>query len=97
MLSHILFTSLSLYQFCSFLTSRQVLARPFVINLIGGQLSLVIGMIIITSIAVPIVLPSIVYAFVNTQFETPLMYMVFLLSIALFTLSTYGDRKIIFV
>jgi BASS family bile acid:Na+ symporter len=61
------------------------LGAPFVVNLIGGQLPLVTGMIIITSIAVPFVLPSIVYAFAHTQFEIPLMYMIFLLSIALFT------------
>lgn len=61
------------------------LGAPFVVNLIGGQLPLVIGMIIITSIAVPFVLPSIAYAFAHTQFEIPLQYMVFLLSIALFT------------
>ena len=61
------------------------LGAPFVVNLIGGQLPLVIGMIIITSIAVPFVLPSIVYAFAHTRFEIPLQYMVFLLSIALFT------------
>jgi BASS family bile acid:Na+ symporter len=61
------------------------LGAPFVVNVIGGQLPLVIGMIIITSIAVPFVLPSIVYAFVHAQFEIPLLYMIFLLSIALFT------------
>lgn len=66
------------------------LGAPFVVNLIGGQLPLVIGMIIITSIAVPFVLPSIVYAFAHTQFEIPLLYMVFLLSIALFTPLTAG-------
>jgi BASS family bile acid:Na+ symporter len=61
------------------------LGAPFVVNLIGGQLPLVIGMIIITSVAVPFVLPSIVYAFVHSQFEIPLLNMIFLLSIALFT------------
>lgn len=61
------------------------LGAPFVVNLIGGQLPLVIGMIIITSLAVPFVLPSIVYAFVHSQFEIPLLHMMFLLSIALFT------------
>jgi bile acid:Na+ symporter, BASS family len=61
------------------------LGAPFVVNLIGGQLPLVIGMIIVTSVAVPFVLPSIVYAFVRSQFEIPLLYMMFLLSIALFT------------
>lgn len=61
------------------------LGAPFVVNVIGGQLPLVTGMIIITSIAVPFVLPSIVYTFAHTQFEIPLLYMIFLLSIALFT------------
>lgn len=61
------------------------LGAPFVVNFIGGQLPLVIGMIIITSTAVPFVLPSIVYTFAHTQFEIPLLYMIFLLSIALFT------------
>lgn len=61
------------------------LGAPFVVNFIGGQLPLVIGMIIITSIAVPFVLPSIVFTFAHTQFEIPLLYMIFLLSIALFT------------
>ena len=49
------------------------LGAPFVVNLIGGQLPLVIGMIIITSVAVPFVLPAIVYAFVRSQFEIPLL------------------------
>lgn len=66
------------------------LGSPFVVNLIGGQLPLVIGMIIITSLAVPFVLPSIVYAFVRSQFEIPLLHMMFLLSIALFTPLTAG-------
>jgi bile acid:Na+ symporter, BASS family len=34
------------------------LGAPFVVNLIGGQLPLVIGMIIVTSVAVPFILPS---------------------------------------
>lgn len=38
------------------------LGAPFVVNLIGGRLPLVVGMIIVTSLAVPFVLPSIVYA-----------------------------------
>ena len=61
------------------------LGAPFVVNLIGGQLPLVIGMIIVTSVAVPFVLPSIVYALARSQFEIPLLHMMFLLSIALFT------------
>ena len=66
------------------------LGAPFVVNLIGGQLPLVIGMIIITSVAVPFVLPTIVYAFIRSQFEIPLLHMMFLLSIALFTPLTAG-------
>jgi bile acid:Na+ symporter, BASS family len=58
---------------------------PFVVNLIGGQLPLVIGMIIVTSVAVPFVLPSIVYTLARSQFEIPLLHMMFLLSVALFT------------
>jgi len=61
------------------------LGAPFVANLIGGRLSIVVGMIISTSIAVPFVLPSIVYALVGSQFSIPISQMIFLLSIALFT------------
>jgi BASS family bile acid:Na+ symporter len=61
------------------------LGAPFAVNLIGGQLPLVIGMIIVTSVAVPFVLPSLVYALARSQFEIPLLHMMFLLSIALFT------------
>src|ERR671922_556458 len=61
------------------------LGAPFVVNLIGGRLPLVVGMIIATSLAVPFVLPSIVYALVGSQFNIPVLHMVFLLSVALFT------------
>jgi BASS family bile acid:Na+ symporter len=60
------------------------LGAPFIVNLIGGRLPLVVGMIIVTSLAVPFVLPSIVYALVGSQFDIPLLHMMFLLSIALF-------------
>jgi BASS family bile acid:Na+ symporter len=61
------------------------LGAPFVVNIVGGQLPLVIGMIIVTSVAVPFILPSIVYALTRSQFEIPLLHRMFLLSIALFT------------
>ena len=61
------------------------LGAPFVVNLIGGRLPLVVGMIIVTSLAVPFVLPSIVYALLGSHFEIPVLQMVFLLSAALFT------------
>jgi BASS family bile acid:Na+ symporter len=59
------------------------LGAPFVVNLIGGRLSLVVGMIIVTSLAVPFVLPFIVLALVGSQFDIPLLQMVILLSAAL--------------
>jgi len=61
------------------------LGAPFVVNLIGGRLSLVVGMIMVTSLAVPFVLPSIVFAVLGSHFEIPVVQMVFLLSAALFT------------
>ena len=61
------------------------LGSPFVINLVGGRLPLVVGMIIATSLAVPFVLPFMVYALVGSQFDIPLPQMVILLSAALLT------------
>jgi len=61
------------------------LGSPFVINLIGGRLPLVVGMIIATSLAVPFILPYLVYALVGSQFDIPVLDMVLLLSAALFT------------
>jgi BASS family bile acid:Na+ symporter len=60
------------------------LGSPFVVNLIGGRLPLVVGMIIATSLAVPFILPSLVYALVGSQFDIPVLDMVFLLAAALF-------------
>lgn len=61
------------------------LGAPFVVNLIGGRLPLVVGMIIATSLAVPFVLPSLVYVLVGSQLEIPILDMVILLAAALFT------------
>lgn len=60
------------------------LGAPFVVNLIGGRLPLVVGMIIATSLAVPFILPSIVYALVGPQFDISVLDMVVLLAAALF-------------
>jgi BASS family bile acid:Na+ symporter len=60
------------------------LGAPFVVNFIGGGLPLVVGMIIVTSLAVPFLLPSIVYALAGSQFDIPVLNMMLLLSIALF-------------
>jgi BASS family bile acid:Na+ symporter len=61
------------------------LGAPFVVNLIGGRLPIVVGMIITTSLAVPFVLPSLVYTLIGSQLEIPLLDMVILLAAALFT------------
>jgi BASS family bile acid:Na+ symporter len=61
------------------------LGAPFVVNLIGGRLPMVVGMIIVTSLAVPFILPSIVFFLVGSEFEIPILDMIFLLSAALFT------------
>ena len=60
------------------------LGAPFVANIVGGRLPLIVGMIIATSLAVPFVLPSLVYALVGSEFEIPILHMVLLLSAALF-------------
>ena len=60
------------------------LGAPFVANLVGGKLPLVVGMIVTTSLAVPFVLPFIVFTLVGTQFDIPLPQMIVLLSAALF-------------
>jgi len=61
------------------------LGAPFLVNLIGGRLPIVVGMIIATSLAVPFVLPSLVYALVGSKIEIPVLDMVILLAAALFT------------
>lgn len=60
------------------------LGAPFVVNIIGGRLSLVVGMIIATSLAVPFVLPSMIYALVGYQFHISVLQMMILLVVALF-------------
>jgi BASS family bile acid:Na+ symporter len=60
------------------------LGAPFVVNLIGGRLPLVVGMIIATSLSVPFILPSMVYALVGSQVNIPVLQMMILLVAALF-------------
>jgi len=61
------------------------LGAPFVVSIVGGRLPLIVGMIIVTSLAVPFVLPSLVYElFGGSEFRIPLQ-MILLLSVALFT------------
>lgn len=60
------------------------LGAPFVVNLVGGRLPLVVGMITVTSLAVPFVLPGLVKELAGSEFQVPIGSMVVLLSAALF-------------
>lgn len=60
------------------------LGAPFVANIVGGRLPLIVGMIVVTSLAVPFVLPSLVYLLVGSEFDIPILHMILLLSAALF-------------
>jgi len=59
------------------------LGAPFVSNYVGGRLSTIVGMVIITSLLVPFILPTLVYIFYNTEFSIPLFDMILLLVISL--------------
>ena len=59
------------------------LAAPFVTNYVGGRLSTIVGMVIITSLMVPFILPTLVYVLYNTEFSIPLFDMILLLVISL--------------
>ena len=83
------------------------LGAPFVANVAGARLALIVGMITVTSLAVPFVLPALVYALVGSEFEIPFGQMVTLLAAALFiplaagwltkkyapSASTFADRN----
>lgn len=60
------------------------LGSPFVVNFVGGKLPIVVGLIITSSLAVPFILPTLVFILFNSQFSIPLENMTILLSIALF-------------
>jgi bile acid:Na+ symporter, BASS family len=66
------------------------LGAPFVVNFVGDgtagrkELHLVVGMIIVTSLAVPFTLPSFVYLLFHQHFSLSLSNMIILLSTALF-------------
>nr|ACY24500.1 predicted Na+-dependent transporter [uncultured crenarchaeote 57a5] len=59
------------------------LGAPFVTNYVGGRLSIVVGMVIVTSLVVPFVLPALVYILYNTEFSIPVLDMILLLVISL--------------
>jgi BASS family bile acid:Na+ symporter len=59
------------------------LGAPFIVNLVGGKLQTVVAMITVTSLAVPIVLPLLVYSLFRTEFSIPFPNMVIILSAGL--------------
>ncbi|HEY7695785.1 MAG TPA: arsenic resistance protein [Nitrososphaeraceae archaeon] len=59
------------------------LGAPFVTNYVGGKLSIIVGMVIVTSLAVPFILPMLVYVLYNTEFSIPIFDMIFLLVVSL--------------
>jgi BASS family bile acid:Na+ symporter len=70
------------------------LGAPFVTNYVGGKLSIIVGMVIVTSLAVPFILPMLVYVLYNTEFSIPIFDMIFLLVVSLvFPLVTSGLIK----
>ena len=70
------------------------LGAPFVTNYVGGKLSVIVGMVIITSLAVPFILPMLVYVLFNTEFSIPIFDMILLLVVSLvFPLVTSGFIK----
>jgi BASS family bile acid:Na+ symporter len=70
------------------------LGAPFVTNYVGGKLSIIVGMVIVTSLAVPFILPMLVYLLYNTEFSIPIFDMILLLVVSLvFPLVTSGLIK----
>ncbi len=61
------------------------LGAPFQANFIGSNFTLIVGLIIVTSLAVPFVLPPIVHLLVGSHFSIHLTQMIVLLAAALFT------------
>lgn len=60
------------------------LGAPFVANIAGARLPLIVGMIIVTSLSVPFVLPTLTFVLVGSEFELPIANMILLLALALF-------------
>jgi len=60
------------------------LGAPFVANFVGSELPLIVGLIIVTSLALPFVLPPIVKILFGSQFSIPVIHMIVLLAVALF-------------
>jgi BASS family bile acid:Na+ symporter len=61
------------------------LGSPFVVNFVQARLPMVVGLIITTSLAVPFVLPAMVFVLFQSHILIPIYDMVTLLSLALIT------------
>ncbi|MGI0001175.1 MAG: arsenic resistance protein, partial [Nitrososphaeraceae archaeon] len=59
------------------------LGSPFVVNFVGGRLPTVVGLIITTSLAVPFILPILIFLFFSSTFAIPIFDMIVLLLVAL--------------
>jgi bile acid:Na+ symporter, BASS family len=82
-LSHVIFSTMALPVLLLSGISTG-LGAPFVVNFVGGRLPIVVGLIISTSIAVPFILPALVYLLFRTNFSIPILDMMLLLTSALF-------------
>lgn len=71
------------------------LGAPFVVNLIGGKLQTVVAMITVTSLAVPVVLPLLVYSLFKAEFSIPFPNMVMILATGLLVplASGWGTKR----
>ena len=59
------------------------LGSPFVVNFVGGRLPIVVGLIIVTSLTVPFLLPILIFLFFSSNFAIPIFDMIVLLLVAL--------------
>jgi BASS family bile acid:Na+ symporter len=66
-----------------YLAFQQDLGPHLLPNYVGGRLSIVVGMVIVTSLVVPFILPALVYILYNTEFSIPVFDMILLLVISL--------------
>jgi bile acid:Na+ symporter, BASS family len=62
------------------------LGAPFAVNFLGrrANLSTIVGVIVVTSLAVPFTLPALVYFLFKEQISIPIFHMMFLLAMSLF-------------
>lgn len=59
------------------------LGAPFIANLVGARLPLIVSMIVVTSLAAPFTLPALTFVLAGSQFQIPIVNMITLLAAAL--------------